>query len=262
MYNLGQYVPRESLVHSRDSRVKIIAVIALSIIILQVNAIGLLVVTGLVLAGAQLARIPLGALLRTLRPVLPFFFVLFLLYIFFTPGRSLPWFAIGPVQISEQGLYLGIIQVGKFLLLVLAASILTMTTPLSEITYGLEKLLRPLRIIGISSHDIAMMMSLALRFMPTLVDEMGCISNAQLARGANFNPRQLKGKIRAIGYLAAPLSVNVFRRCDELVDAMEARGYQPGPRTYLREISLTRLDYCLIGAFIGVVIAALAYKLQ
>ena len=188
MYNLGQYVPRESSVHSRDPRVKIIAVIALSIIILQVNPIGLLIATGMVIAVAQLARLPVGTLLRTLRPFLPFFFGLFILYVFFTPGHPLPWFRIGPVQISCEGLYLGILQVGKFLLLVLAASILTMTTPQSEITIGLERLLRPLKIIGISSHNVAMMVSLALRFVPTLSEEMNDISEAQLARGANFNP--------------------------------------------------------------------------
>ncbi len=259
MYNLGQYVHRESPVHSRDPRIKIIAVISLSIIILQVNTTGVLVATGLVIAVSQLAQIPLGSLLRNLRPVLPFFLCLFLLYIFFTPGRPLPFFPIGPVQISYEGLYIGIIQVGKFLLLVLAASILTMTTPQTEIAIGLERLLRPLKIIGISSHDVAMMISLALRFMPTLVDEMNSISEAQLARGANFNPRRMSGKIRAISYLAAPLSINIFRRCDELVDAMEARGYQQGERTYLRELVLTHADYCLIGAFIVIVFAVLVW---
>jgi biotin transport system permease protein/energy-coupling factor transport system permease protein len=257
MYNLGQYVPRESLVHSRDPRVKIIAVIALSIIILQINTIGLIIAAGVIFAVAAMARIPLRSLLGTLRPVLPFFFGLFLLYIFFTPGSPLPGFPIGPVQISFQGLYLGMSQVGKFLLLILAASILTMTTPQSEITIGLERLLRPLRVIGISSHDVAMMVSLALRFVPTLAEEMNGISEAQLARGANFNPRRMSGKIRAISYLAAPLSLNIFRRCDELVDAMEARGYQQGHRTYLRELILTRADYCLIGACIVMVIAVL-----
>lgn len=261
MYNLGQYVPGESLVHSRDPRVKIIAVIALSIITLQVNAIGLFIAAGIVIAVAQLARISTGALLKTLRPVLPFFFGLFLLYIFFTPGRPLPWFPVGPVQISYEGLYLGILQVGKFLLLVLAASILTMTTPPAEITIGLERLLRPLRIIGISSHNVAMMVSLALRFIPTLAQEMNGIREAQLARGANFNPSSLKGKIRAISYLAAPLSVNIFRRSDELADAMEARGYQSGHRTYLRELVLTSTDYCLISAFVAGVIAVFVWHL-
>ncbi|EHQ88206.1 energy-coupling factor transporter transmembrane component T family protein [Desulfosporosinus youngiae] len=254
MYRLGQYIYLESPVHRLDPRVKIIAVIALSIIIFQVNVVGLLVVSGMVLALSLLAHLSTGAVLKTVQPVLPLFFILFLLYIFFTQGRPLPPFPIGPVQISYEGLNLGIVQVWKFLLLVLAASILTMTTMQSEITMGLERLLRPIRVIGISSHDIAMLISLALRFMPTLLDEMNSISQAQLARGANFNPSRLSGKIRAIGYLAVPLAVNVFRRCDELVDAMEARGYQQGHRTYLRELILTPGEYGLILGIIAALI--------
>lgn len=254
MYKLGQYVYQESPVHSRDPRVKLIAVTALSIIILQVNMVGLLVVFVVALVVSLLARLSLSAVLRTVHPVLPFFFFLFLLYIFFTPGHPIPPFPFGPVQISYEGLNLGILQVWKFLLLVVAASILTMTTTQSEITMGLERLLRPIRITGISSHDIAMLIALALRFMPTLLDEMNSVSQAQLARGANFNPSRLNGKIRAIGYLAVPLAVNVFRRCDELVDAMQARGYQQGHRTYLRELVLSRSDYCLIATIILVLI--------
>ncbi|KUG03419.1 hypothetical protein ASZ90_019207 [hydrocarbon metagenome] len=257
MYNLGQYVAIQSPVHSRDPRTKIITVIAFSIIIIQVNSIGLLVAASMVIAVSQLAHLTPGSLLKTLYPVLPFFLGLFLLYVFFTPGSPLPCFPIGPVHITYQGLYLGISQVGKFLLLVLAASVLTMTTTQSDITKGLERLLRPIRIIGISSHNIAMMVSLALRFVPALVDEMNSISEAQLARCANFNPHRLSGKIRAISYLAAPLSINIFRRCDELVDAMEARGYQQGSRTYLRELALDHTDYCIIGTNIVLLIGIL-----
>jgi len=260
MYNLGQYVGHESPVHRLDPRIKIIAVIALSIVILQVKDLGLLVAAGLVMGASKLARLPGGALVRSLRPVLPFFLCLFLLYIFFTPGRPLPGFPMGPLQISYQGLNLGIMQVGKFLLLVLAASILTMATTPSEITTGLERLLRPLKIVGISSHNVAMMVSLALRFVPVLGVEMKSISEAQLSRGANFNPRRLSGKIRAIGYLAAPLAINIFRRCDDLADAMEARGYQPGTRTYLRELALTRTDYGILGALLLMVFTVLAGK--
>jgi len=261
MFKLGQYVYQESPVHSRDPRVKIIAVIALSMVILQVNSVGLLVTSIIVMACSLLANIALKSLLKTLRPVLPFFFCLFLLYIFFTPGRPLPLFPIGPVQITYEGVGFGILQVLRFMLLVLAASILTVTTSQSEITIGLERLLRPCRIIGISSHNIAMMVSLALRFIPLLADEMNSISEAQLARGASFNPRRVSGKIRAISYLAAPLAINVFRRCDELVDAMEARGYRQGNRTYLCELVFDRIDYCLIGILIAVVIAVLAWHL-
>ena len=259
MYKLGQYIPRESLVHKRDPRVKLIAVIALSIIIFQVNMVGLLAVTALTIAISQLARIPAGAVLRSLRPVFPFFLGLFLLYIFFTPGQPLPPFPIGPIQISYEGLNLGVIQVSKFLLLVAAASILTMTTTQSEITIGLERLLRPVRITGLSSHDIAMLVSLALRFMPVLLDEMDSVSEAQLARGANFNPHSMSGRIKSITHLALPLSINILRRCDELTDAMEARGYQPGPRTYLHELILSRVDYCLIIAIIILTITFLTW---
>ncbi len=258
MYYPARYIPRSSPVHHRDPRVKIIAAVAFSIIILHINAAGLLVATGLALAISQLGRIPLGALLRTLRPVLPFFLLLFLVYVFFTPGPS-PIFILGPVQIGYQGLYFGLLQVGKFLLLVLIASILTMTTPPGEITMGLERLLRPLSLIGISSHDLALMVSLALRFLPTLQEEMNRISEAQLARGADFKRRRLGGKIRSITHLTVPLLVNIFRRCDELVDAMEARGYHRGPRTYLRELALARVDYLVIGAAIMAVLATIAW---
>ncbi len=259
MYKPGVYVAHDSPIHKRDPRVKIIGVIALSIIILQVEYLGLVAASSVAVMVSQLARIPLKSLFKTLRPVLPFFFCLFLMYAFFTPGVPLPGFPLGPVQITYQGLYLGLIQVGRFLLLVGVASILTMTTPQSELTIGLERLLRPLRIAGISSHDVAMMVSLALRFIPTLMEEMHSISEAQLARGANFNPHRLTGKIKSIIHLGTPLSTSIFRRCDELVDAMEARGYHQGSRTYLRDLVLTRMDACLIAVFIIIVVLVLVW---
>lgn len=257
MYNLGIYVHRESPVHRRDPRVKILAVIAFSIIILHVDAIGLLVATGLALVISRLGRIPWKTFPGALRPVLPFFFFLFLLSVFFTPGK--PLLSIGMVQVSDQGLWAGLLQMWRFILLIIIASILTMTTLPSEITTGLERLLRPIRIAQISSHDIAMMVSLALRFIPTLLQEMNSIKEAQLARGANFKPRTLRGRIRAILTVIEPLSLSIFRRCDELVDAMEARGYQHGHRTYLRELVLSWSDYCLIGGMVAAVIAVLIW---
>lgn len=259
MYKPGVYVAGESPIHKRDPRVKIIGVIALSIIILQVQYIGLFMASGLALVIAQLARLPLKSLIRTLHPVWPFFLCLFLMYLFFTPGLPLPGFPIGPVQITYEGLNLGITQVWKFLLLIVAASILTMTTPQSELTIGLERLLRPVKTAGISSHDVAMMMSLALRFIPTLLEEMNNITEAQLARGADFNPRRLSGRIKSMIHMGLPLALSVFRRCDQLIDAMEARGYHQGARTYLRELVLTRVDFCLIASFIGLVIIVLLW---
>lgn len=262
MYNLSQYIYQVSTIHSRDPRVKIIAVLTFSIVILQLNGIGLLIAAGLVTVCSHLAHIFPGTLIRASRPVWPFFLGLFLMYLFFTPGQPLPGFPIGPVQISEQGLYTGIIQISRFLLLVLAASLLTMTTTESELTLGLETLLRPLSFIGISSHDIAMMISLALRFFPVLANEMNDIREAQLARGANFNPRQLGGKVRAISYMAAPLSINLFRRCDELVDAMEARGYKQGHRTYLQDPVMDQIDCWVLCSIMLFLLAAIISRLH
>ncbi|MEA4925534.1 MAG: energy-coupling factor transporter transmembrane component T [Syntrophomonadaceae bacterium] len=256
MYSLGQYIPRESPVHNRDPRVKIIGVLGLSIIIFKVSGAGLIGAAAIVALAAFLAGIPTARLLKTLRPVLPLFSILFLLYIFFTPGKPLPVFPIGPVQISYEGLNLGIIQAGRFILLVLAASLLTMTTSPAHMVIGLERLLQPLKITGISPQDVALMVSMALRFIPLLDGELEHIKTAQLARGANLNPRRLSAKIRAIGCLAAPLSMNVFRRCDGLIEAMEARGYRQGPRTHLYELVMTRTDYAVIGAFIIILVTA------
>ncbi len=261
MNKSSQYITQDSILHRRDPRVKILAVLALSIIILHANGIGLLLATGLVLGCSKVARISPCLLLKSSRPVWPFFICLFLLYLFSPPYQPLPNFSIGPIQISEEGLNLGIIQIGKFLLLVLAASLLTMTTTESEITVGLERFLRPLRVIGVSSHDIAMMITLALRFLPVLADEMNDIREAQLARGAAFSRHNPVRRIRALGYMAAPLSTSIFHRCDELIDAMEARGYQEGPRTYLQDPVLNKPDYCMLGVIVVAIIVSMARML-
>lgn len=254
MYKMGHYLAQESPIHRRDPRIKIIVVMTLSIIILQVDWVGLLAAAALILWAAILAHLSKALLLQSVRPVLPFFAGLFLLYIFFTPGPPLPPFPIGPVQMSLSGLYLGLLQVGKFLLLVLVASILTLTTRASDLTQGLQRLLSPLKIVGVSSHDLALMISLALRFIPLLGEEIDNVSAAQMARGANFNPQRPSGKIRAISWLAAPVALNILHRSDELVDAMEARGYHPGPRTYLRDLVFDQVDYGLLGFLVIIAI--------
>lgn len=261
MNKLSQYITQDSILHRRDPRVKILAVLALSIIILQANGIGLLLATVLVLGCSQMARISPGLLLKSSRSVWPFFICLMLLYLFSTPGQPLPGFPIGPIQINKEGLTLGIVQIGKFLLLVLAASLLTITTTESEITVGLERLLRPLRVIGVSSHDIAMMIALALRFLPVLADEMNDIREAQLARGADFGGHKPVRKIEALVHMAAPFSINIFRRCDDLVDAMEARGYHAGPRTYLQNPVLNKIDYWVLGIIMIALIIIIAMML-
>lgn len=246
MPELGQYIDKDSPVHSCDPRVKLLAVLALSIVILRLDSTGLMITTGFVFAISLLANISIVLLFKSTRPFWSLFAMLFFIYAFFSPGNSILPFTLGPIIISYEGLYLGVFQVGKFLLLILTASLLTMTTQLSELTIGVERLLRPLQIIGISSHNIALMVSMAIRFIPTLHIEINNIREAQLARGANFQPG-LRGKVGLIICIATPLTISILRRSDELVQAMEARGYQPGKRTYLRELVFTAKDYIALG---------------
>lgn len=253
MYNLGQYVPAESVVHKLDPRAKIIIVITLSIIVFRADVFILALLNGLLIMVALVARLSLTSIQKSLKPVLPFFALLFSLYLFFTGGTPIPPFPLGHVNITYEGLHKGTLLVWKFILLVLTSSILTMVTSPSEITQGMERLLRLFKLPGISSHDLAVMLSIALRFIPSLLGEIERMREAQLARGACLTDRVKR--TRAVASLVIPLALSVFRRADELTSAMEARGYQRGPRTYLLELSMSPADYVAVILVIAALLA-------
>lgn len=255
MYNLGQYLPRSSVIHSTDSRIKIVGLLVLSIIILRLNLVGL----GLALLGllgvAALARITWGDLWLASRPMRTLFLVLLAVYLLFTPGTPLITVWDAKLYISQEGVRTGILQVGKFWLLVLAAAVTTMTTSQSELTVGLQKILWPLKVVGVSSHNVATMVSLAVRFVPTLQLEMERLREAQEARGANF--RSIRAKVRVVKYMVIPLTIDLLRRSEELIGAMEARGFQPGPRTYLYEPAMSKRD--LLGLVLLILVLAVVW---
>jgi len=244
LYKLGQYVQASSLVHELDPRVKIAALVLLSLLILRLNILGIGLGYVLVLGLSQIARISWRDLLGASRPVWPLFLVLFCMYLLFTPGVPLIEILPTRLYISQEGSAHGALLVGRFWLLVLAAEILTMTTSVAELTVGLQKFLKPLHIIGISSHNLALMVSLAFRFLPTLQMEMHQMRDAQVARGANYD--SLRAGLRSIEYITIPLIFNIIRRSEELVTAMEARGYKPGIRSYLYEPVLDGKDWLAI----------------
>ncbi len=256
MPEFGQYMDQKSPIHSCDPRVKLLAVLALSFLIMGLNPTGLMVITGVVFIISWLAHIGIGLLIKSSRPVWPLLAILFLIYVLFPPVNSILLFSLGPIMISYEGLYLGVFHVARFLLLILTASLLTMTTTLSDLTLGVEHLLRPLGIIGISSHNIALMVKMALRFIPMLQQEMNNIQKAQLARGANYQTGGLNGKIRRIISIATPLTLSILRRSDDLIVAMEVRGYQPGKRSYLRELVFSRKDYLALAIVSFIIIIA------
>ena len=250
MYNLGQYIPERSCIHNLDPRIKILGVVLLSLAILKAEILGAVLCTMFLLGLVPLTRIPPRYYLRALKPVAPFLLLLFGLHLLFTDGTPIPPFPAWRVTVTFQGLISGLVVTWQFALLVLGASFLTMTTSPTELVSGLERLLRPLNFIGVSSHEVAIMVSVALRFVPTILAEIRTIREAQTARGAVFNTGSLSKRGRQIVSLLIPLLTHSLRRADELATAMEARGYSGGPRTYMRELRLCPKDYTALAIVI------------
>ncbi len=245
MYSLGQYLYGCTPVHRLDPRTKIIAVVALSILILRATPReALLICLFLALAGIA-ARLSLRRFGEALRPLVPFLVLLFRLHLFFTEGHPLVVLFPG-IAITQEGLHRGLMTAWQFAALVAGASILTMTTSPSELISGIERLMRPLGRLGVSSHDIATMISLALRFVPTLLEEVEKVRKAQLARGADLGRGGVSRRVRALSALSIPIALGAIRRAEDLARAMEGRGYGRGSRTYMRELRMAPSDYAAV----------------
>jgi energy-coupling factor transporter transmembrane protein EcfT len=250
MYHLGQYIPGGSIIHRMDPRVKILSVIFLSIIILEGKVLTDAMIAALLIGLVPISRLTPHHMLKALRPLIVFLLLLFLLHLLFTGGTPIPPFPPWGVAPTYEGLSRGALVTLKFVLLVLAASILTMTTSPTLMVNGLERLLRPLRIIGVPSYDIATMISIALRFVPTLLEEMTRVREAQVARGADFRKGPLLRRIKSATSLLVPILMSSLRRADELASAMEGRGYRRGPRTYMQDLCMTRADYAALAVIL------------
>ncbi len=254
MYIPGHYIAGDSFIHRLDPRVKLLSVIALSLLILSANPAAEAVISLFLFSLIVISRISPAVLLRSLRPVFVFIAILFLLHLLFTEGTPVPPFPDWPVTVTFEGLGRGLTVSWQFVLLVLSASILTAATCPTELVAAMERLLRPFSSFGVPSHDIAMMVSMAFRFLPTFVQESARIKEAQMARGAGFTKLTIKSRLRAAVSFSTTLVINSFRRADELATAMEARAYSRGHRTCLRELRLTRIDYLatvMVSTFIG-----------
>lgn len=251
-FSFGQYLPVDSPVHRLDPRTKILAAILLIAVVFATNSVGglawLTAVLGLILA---VARIPLGYALRGLRPVFWLVAIAVAFQLLFGEGGGHAVFRLGPLVITRENLSLGLFYGYRLILLVGATSLMTFTTSPVEMTDGLERLLRPLRHVGVSAHEFALMMTIALRFIPTLVEETDKIVKAQTARGAEFSRGGPVRRARAFVPLLVPLFVGAFRRADALAVAMEARCYRGGEhRTRMKELSFGGRDW-VAGAFLA-----------
>jgi len=254
----GMYVAANSPLHRLDPRVKMAAALGLMALPFAVHTLpGSLLVAALVAAIAWLARAPLPALLRTVQTVFWLALLMFFFYFFTTPGRSLiTW---GGISITAEGLALGATQVYRICLLVIVASLLTYTTSPTQLAHGLEVLFGPLERVRFPVREIALVLTIALRFVPTLFAEIEIISKAQRARGADFSGGPLR-RMRSLVPIFVPIFVSALRRAEELATAMDARGFRSAPhRTRLYRLSLGRNDLvaCLAVLAAGLLIFGL-----
>lgn len=233
----GRYIPGDSFVHRLDSRSKLLFVFAFIIIVfLANNAITYGLLMAFTLIVILMSRIRLYFLINGLKPVIILMVFTFLLHILFTREGDII-FELGFLKVYEEGLRQGIFISIRFLVLVFMTSILTLTTSPISITDGIETLLNPLKKIKLPVHELALMMSISLRFIPTLMDETDKIMKAQMARGSDLSAGPLKDRLKAIVPLLVPLFVSAFKRAEDLATAMEVRGYRGGEgRTRYRQL--------------------------
>ena len=257
---LGQYFPGNSIAHRLDPRTKILLVTLYIIALFSAKGLaGYLVMAATLAACVRVSHVGLKALVRGLKPLVVIIIFTGVLNICFTPAEHylLEW---GILRISAKGIQTALFMVVRIMLLVMGTFLMTYTTSPIRLTDGLESLLNPLKKVHVPVHELAMMMSIALRFIPTLIEETDKIMSAQKARGADFESGNLFQKAKALVPILVPLFISAFRRADELATAMECRCYHGGEgRTKLHVLKYQRRDYIALadGAVILVLVVVL-----
>ena len=239
---LGQYFPVESPVHHLDARTKLILSFAFIIVLFLAHGFWAYVLCAAGVIGVTLlSRIRFRMLLKSLKPIAFLAVFTALLNMLYTPGQILWEFWI--FHITKEGLVTAVYMVVRIMLLVASTSLLTYTTSPVALTDAIENLFRPLSRIHLPVHEFAMMMTIALRFIPTLIEETDKIMNAQKARGAQLDSGNLRQRVKALIPVLIPLFISAFRRADELAMAMECRCYHGGEgRTRLKQLHMHRSD--------------------
>jgi len=247
---LGQYYQTDSILHRLDCRVKLVATIAFIVSLFVVNDfVGYLIAAIFLTICIKLSKVPFKFMVKGLRTIL--FLMLFagVFNLFLTPGETI-W-SFGILKITKEGVLLAIKLAVRLSFLIVGSSIMTLTTTPNHLTDGLESLMNPLKKLKFPVHEVAMMMSIALRFIPILLEETDKIMKAQIARGADFESGNLIQKAKAMVPLLVPLFIAAFRRANDLAMAMEARCYHGGEgRTKMKPLIYKREDYIAYGILV------------
>jgi energy-coupling factor transport system permease protein len=257
----GRYVPAESVLHRMDPRSKLIIIfLFVCIVFIANNSMTYGILFAYTVIMVALSKIPIRFLLNGLIPILWLILFTLLIHLFFTREGNLlvDW---GWIKIYEEGVRQGIFISLRFFLLILITSLLTLTTTPIEITDGIEYLLAPLKKVKFPVHELALMMSISLRFIPTLMQETDIIMKAQTARGVDFSSGPIKDRMKAIVPLLIPLFISSFKRAEELAVAMEARGYRGGEgRTKYRQLSWQLADTLMILLLVAVTCLLILFR--
>lgn len=254
---LGQYFPGDSFLHKMDPRFKMISTVGLiALIFMAQNLYSYILVTALVLTCVFISGISLKIIIKGVRPILFLVLITAFFNIFYTTGQ--PVVSIWFITITKEGIITSVFMMLRIFYLVVSTSLMTYTTSPIQLTDGMERLLSPLKLFRIPVHEFAMMMTIALRFIPTLIDETDKIISAQKARGADFDTGGLYKRAKAYLPVLVPLIISAFRRAEELALAMECRCYRGGEgRTRLNTVHAGKRDafavFILCAAFASII---------
>jgi len=241
---IGQYYPADSYIHRLDPRVKLMATFNFIIVLFMANNIWSYLLPAVFLVTVIfISKIPLAYIIRGLKPIVFIIIFTVLLNIFFVPGEQ-EIFSIWVLTVTVEGVISATMMGVRLVMLITSSSILTLTTSPIQLTSAIESSLSPLKKVGFPAHEIAMMMTIALRFIPTLMEEADKIMKAQMARGASFDTGNVLQRAKSLIPILVPLFISSFRRADELAMAMESRCYRGDiNRTRMRQLKYVSSDY-------------------
>ena len=256
---LGQYYRTESVIHRLDPRVKLVATFAFIIsLFIAGNLLGYIIAALFLALCIKLSNVPPKFMFRGMRAIFFLLMITMVFNLFLTPG--IPLVSFWKFSITKEGLRMAVMMAVRLIFLITGSSIMTLTTTPNNLTDGLESLLNPLKKVKVPVHEISMMMSIALRFIPILMEETDKIMEAQMARGADFESGSLINRAKSLIPLLVPLFVSAFRRANDLAMAMEARCYRGGEgRTKMKPLIYKRIDliaYIVLVIYLSLIIVA------
>ncbi|MDY3920092.1 MAG: energy-coupling factor transporter transmembrane component T [Candidatus Limivivens sp.] len=248
---LGQYYPADSVIHRLDPRVKLGGTVLYIISLFLFRSFAVYAIAALFLAAViRLSKVPFKFMVKGLKSIMILLMITVVFNLFLTPGTVV--LQIWKLKITQEGIRQSVFMAIRLVFLILGSTVMTLTTTPNNLTDGIEKALRPLNKIHVPVHEVAMMMSIALRFIPILMEETDKIMKAQMARGADFESGNLIQKAKNLVPLLVPLFISAFRRANDLAMAMEARGYRGGDgRTKMKPLIYKKRDYTAYAILFG-----------